>query len=380
MAGKVIEELQKARKNMKTLNVMLFGITGVGKSTLINNVFNENLAATGVGRPVSDSVRKYTKPDFPLAVYDTPGLELKGSNAVDKLLNEAVEIVKKGMNSGDINDAVHCVWYCISSESSRIQQSEMDFIRGFAEKTCGSVPVIIVLTKSYIKNNAAALKSAIERENLPVAQVVPVLAMDTQIDENYIAKAYGLDTLVEIMDTVVDESVKNTLAAVQKASLPVKVKKAQAIVAASSAAAAATGAIPIPFADATVLVPEEIAMLTGITVVFGLPVEKATIASIISSTIGTMGATAIGRSLFYSLLKLIPGVGSVVGGAISASVAAAVTASLGETYIAVLTKITKGEMKLSDIGTKSGKSRIRELFRSRLSVRRNKDGSPENKF
>ena len=93
-----------------------------------------------------------------------------------------------------------------------------------------------------------------------------------------------------------------------------------------------------------------------------------------------MGATAIGRSLFYSLLKLIPGVGSVVGGAISASVAAAVTASLGETYIAVLTKITKGEMKLSDISTKSGKSRIRELFRSRLSVRRNKDGSPENKF
>ena len=36
------------------------------------------MAETGVGKPVTDKIRKYEKPDFPLAIYDTPGLELGG--------------------------------------------------------------------------------------------------------------------------------------------------------------------------------------------------------------------------------------------------------------------------------------------------------------
>ena len=353
---------------------MVFGITGVGKSTLINNVFSENLAEVGVGRPITSHIRKYSKDESPLSIYDSPGLEQKGDNSIENLLKEAVDVVNDGLKSGDSKKAIHCAWYCLSAESSRIQESEMNFIKKFIEETNNSVPVIIVLTKSYIKENSQLLKSEIEKENLPIAQIVPVLAMDTQIDDDYIKKAFGLDRLVEVMESVVDESVKNTLAAVQKASIAIKVKRAQATVVASAAAAAAIGATPIPFSDAFLLVPGEVKMLAKITQIFGLPVEKAVLTALLSSTIGTTGATVLGKSIVTGLMKLLPGVGSVVGGAISGSVAAALTTALGETYIAIMKMVVSGKMSFSDLNTVDGKEKINTLFKERMSVKRKDNG------
>ena len=74
VAVQILDKLKDIQKNMTNLNVMIFGITGVGKSTLINNVFNENLAEIGVGRPVTLHIRKYSKEGFPLSIYDSPGL------------------------------------------------------------------------------------------------------------------------------------------------------------------------------------------------------------------------------------------------------------------------------------------------------------------
>ena len=48
------------------------------------------------------------------------------------------------------------------------------------------------------------------------------------------------------------------------------------------------------------------------------------------------GATVAGRAIVGGLLKLIPGTGSVIGGAITSTTAAAVTTAFGEAYIRTL--------------------------------------------
>lgn len=355
---------------------MILGKTGVGKSTLINNMFNQKMAESGVGKPVTDKIRKIEKPDFALAIYDTPGLELDGDNAVDNLLNEVIGEIEFGLKSEDISKAIHCIWYCISTPSHRFEQAEIDFLKKFLDGTRAySVPVIVILTQSFSKNDAKVLKGEIEKENLPIVNVVPVLAEDYDIDEDYIAKAYGLDKLSEIMNNVIPEAVRKTFIAIQCVNLELKKGKAQAVVAASAAAAAATGAVPIPFSDAALLVPEQIAMLSGITAVFGISMEKAALAAIISGTIGTAGVTVLGKTVVSSLLKLIPGVGSVVGGAISGATAAALTAALGEAYIIILTKVCKGEMSIADLSTERGKQEISKIFTQQLKVKRDKNGA-----
>lgn len=376
VAERIMAAIRDVQKNMTKLNIMVMGKTGAGKSTLINNVFSRNLAQTGIGKPVTQSIRKYEIEDFPLAIYDTPGLELGGENAIDELLKESKEVLAKGAMRG-ISESIHCIWYCVSTPSHRFEEAEVEFIKKFldeANEFC--VPVIIVLTQSYSKKDAKALMSEIEKENLNVVQIVPVLAQDVDIDEDYIIKGYGLDTLIDIVNNVIPEALRNTLAAVQKANLKMKLRKANAIVATAAAAAVATGAIPIPFTDAAVLVPEQIGMIASITAVFGIPIEKATLTALLSATIGTVGTTVMGKTVVSSLLKMIPGVGSVAGGVISASVAAALTAALGEAYIAIMMMVSKGEMSVSELDTAEGKAKISSIFKSKLGLKRNSKGQP----
>ena len=76
VAQQCIDAINSKIKNLKKLNIIIVGKSGVGKSTLINSVFRGNLTETGLGRPVTSEMRKIEKSDFPLAIYDTPGFEL----------------------------------------------------------------------------------------------------------------------------------------------------------------------------------------------------------------------------------------------------------------------------------------------------------------
>ena len=377
VAKKIMDAIQKEYKELETLNVMILGKTGVGKSTLINNMFNKKMADVGVGKPITKDIKKITLPDFPLAIFDTPGLELSGDFNVDSLMDAVVNEIDKGIRSGDVSQAIHCIWYCISTPSHRIEQTEIDFLKKFLGKTSEyDVPVIVVLTQSYSKRDAQKLKSEVEKENLPIVNVVPVLAENYEIDDEYTAKAYGLERLSEVMNNVIPDAVQKTFIAVQKVNLELKKGKAQAVVVSSAVAAAATGAVPIPFSDAAVLVPEQIAMIGGITAIFGVPMDQGTVMAIISATIGTAGTTVLGKTIAANLIKLIPAVGSVVGGVISAATAAALTAALGEAYIAIMVMVCKGDLSITDLKSEKGKAEITRIFTEQLKVKRDKNGEP----
>ena len=63
------EEDKMAENNkLPKLNIMILGKTGVGKSTLINSLFGENLAVTGFGRPVTQDIRKFETEDCPISI------------------------------------------------------------------------------------------------------------------------------------------------------------------------------------------------------------------------------------------------------------------------------------------------------------------------
>lgn len=374
-AQRLIDELQKEYDRMTTINVVVAGKTGSGKSTLINNVFREKMAETGTGMPITQEINKIEKEGFPLRVYDTPGLELGGQNSTETLVGDIQDLIEKSIQSEDPNQAIHCVWYCINTQSSRIEQTEMDFIKTLVNKTKNyNVPVIIILTQAYSKKKVAAMREAIQDMYLPVHEIVPVLAEDVEMDDDYIIKAYGLDKLVEVINYVLPTRVKDTFVAIQTASLDLKKKKAQQIVKLAAAAAAITGAVPIPFSDAAILVPTQISMLVKITSSFGLSVEKAAMVGVISATIGTTGTTILGKSAVSNLLKFIPGAGTVIGGAISGATAAALTASLGEAYIAIMIKVTKGEMEISDLATSKGQMELKNEFERQMKVKRDKNG------
>lgn len=370
VAQEAIDAIAEKIKNLNTLNIIVAGKTGVGKSTLINAVFRDKLAETGMGKPVTDHMRKISKKGIPLAIYDTRGFEL-GKEVQQQVKQEVMETISNGLATKDINKAIHCIWYCINTASNRVEPEEIEWLKEFSkENQITQVPIIVVLTQSFSKKNADAMRKVILNENLDVVQVVPVLAEDYEIDEEYVAKSYGLDVLIHVMGEALPDELMDTLQNVQIASLAEKKKRAQAAIATATLAAAGEGAAPIPFSDCALLIPTQLGMIASITVIFGFDINKSILTAFLSSTLGSGGVTLLGKTVVSNLVKFIPGIGTAAGGAISAATAGILTAALGEAYIGIMTMVFNGEMGIDDLDTKRGKDQMAALFKHELKKKR----------
>ncbi|WP_311479928.1 GTPase [uncultured Anaerococcus sp.] len=366
VAQDTIDAINEKIQNLSTLNIIVAGKTGVGKSTLINAVFKDELAETGMGRPVTNHMRKITKKDIPLAIYDTRGFEL-GKDVQEDVKKEVFDTINKGLATKDINKAIHCIWYCINTASNRIEPEEIQWLRELSrENQVTQVPIIVVMTQSISRKNAEKMRQMILDENLDIIQVIPVLAKDFEIEDVGVVKSFGLERLIEVMGEALPEELLDTLQHVQIASLSEKKRRASKVVATAALAATGQGAAPIPFADAALLIPTQVGMIASITVIFGFDVNKSVITALLSSTIGSGGATLLGRAFVANILKLLPAAGSIAGGAISAGTAGVITAALGSAYIAFMELVYKGEMNIEDLSSKEGKETIANIFKENL--------------
>ena len=366
IAQDAINAIAEKIKNLSTLNIIVAGKTGVGKSTLINAVFRDKLAETGMGKPVTTHMRKISKKGVPLTIYDTRGFEL-GKEVQTQVKQEVIDTISKGLAAKDINEAIHCIWYCINTASNRVEPEEIEWIKELSkDNQITQVPIIIVLTQSFSKKKADELRKMLLDENLDVIQIVPVLAEDYEINDEYVAKSYGLDVLIHIMSEALPDELLDTLQNVQIASLAEKKRHAQAAVATATIAAAGEGAAPIPFSDCALLVPTQLTMIAAITVIFGFDVNKSILAAFLSSTLGAGGSTLLGKAVVSNLIKMIPGAGTLIGGAISSGTAGVITAALGEAYIGIMELVFKGEMSIDDLSTQKGKKEMATRFKTEL--------------
>ena len=308
------------------------------------------------GHVVTTETRRYTKKGIPLAIYDTRGLELKEYR---QIIEELLEFVESKAKDEDFMQHIHVAWVSVSEDGRRVEKAETELHRRLA----ASMPVLGVITKARFDRG---FRAEVQRLLPEAKNVVRVRALSEHFDDSdVVLPPMGLKELVEATAEVIPDAVQRAFAAAQKASIELKKRKAHKVVVASVAAAAGAGAAPIPFADAWILVPIQIGMLAGISATYGIEVSRALLSTLVASIAGAAGATFLGRAVVSNLLKFVPGVGSVAGGAIAAGAAGTLTAALGELYIAVLAKLfTASE------GEAPSPEAIAQEFKDRLAKRR----------
>lgn len=120
-------------------------------------------------------------------------------------------------------------------------------------------------------------------------------------------------------------------------------------------AAAASCAVPIPVADAMILMGEQATMMTAISAIYKLGLSRKTLLNLVMGALGVGGATVVGKTIVSSVFKLIPGLGTVAGSVISATTAGALTLTLGYAFIELCEAIKKGDLTEKDLERKKGK-------------------------
>ena len=143
-------------------------------------------------------------------------------------------------------------------------------------------------------------------------------------------------------------------------------EKANNIVLGFVASTTATGAVPIPFADAPLLVGQQVAMMIAINKVFGFDIQRDALQSLAIAALGVGGATVIGKTVASNLMKLIPGAGSVAGGAISAGTAGVITLALGKAYIEVCKAIKMGKLDQNALTRKECREMLKKAFKEQM--------------
>ena len=53
-------------RNVRKPNILVAGITGAGKSSLVNSIFGAKLASVGDGLPVTQCYKRFAPPDKPV--------------------------------------------------------------------------------------------------------------------------------------------------------------------------------------------------------------------------------------------------------------------------------------------------------------------------
>ncbi|PAX59751.1 YcjF family protein [Brunnivagina elsteri] len=318
--------LREALRERGHVNILITGRTGVGKSTLINSVFQGNFATTGQGRPVTENTREYKKEGVPLSIFDTRGLEMA---AFHETVSKLRSIVSERASNPDQKQHIHVAWICIAEDFRRVEPAEEELVKMLAEY----MPVIAVVTKA---RSDKGFRSAVQQILSSVTNVVRVRAIEEELDEGPVLPVMGLQDLVKLTMETVPEGLKRAFVAAQKVDIELKKTQSHAIVAAAALSAGGIAAAPIPFSDAIAIVPIQVTMLAGISATFGLSIDKSFLSTVVGGLIAGAGGTLVGRIIVSNFLKFIPGIGSIAGGFIAAGTAAALTTAFGKAYIATL--------------------------------------------
>lgn len=143
-------------------------------------------------------------------------------------------------------------------------------------------------------------------------------------------------------------------------------EKADNAVAVAVGTTAVTGAVPIPFADAPLLIAQQVALMTTICGIFKINIKKEGLKTLAIAALGVSGAATVGKSIASGLLKLIPAAGTAAGIAISSGTAATVTLAMGKAFIEVCKECKLGQLNEKEITSSKGVNMLKAEFKKQL--------------
>jgi GTPase SAR1 family protein len=221
----LISILTQGKKHfqIKYLTVMVLGKSGVGKTSLINKILNTN-APTGEGKFVTKETTPYTSNAMPfLRLVDTRGIEIAQQFGIQKMEEEAVKFIDEQLKTGNYNNYVHCIWYCVSGKRFEdVEIQALNRIRAYYQGN--KIPIIMVYTQSVDEESIERLKKYILK-SIDCNDFVKVLAHDIKSVGHQVIKSFGIEELISKTLARCKEALNGDMRAVMTNQIITKLEK-----------------------------------------------------------------------------------------------------------------------------------------------------------
>lgn len=331
-------------------NVLVIGNSGVGKSTLINAVLGKDAAKTGWGiEGTTQKLEIYESEKIPFRIIDTLGFEpsfFKRQRAIN-----AVKAWSKA-SAKDGNGQINVIWFCVDGTSSKLFAETIQNLSS-ATAMWENVPVIVTITKSYsvperarnieMVNNAFAKQ---KRYSKNLRGVYPVVAATYALNDTAYAPPEGITELISATNELMPEGIKAAAVDIHNFNLTRCRAFAHSVVGVATSAAVVVGAVPIPFADALILSPIELAEINTLARIYGI--ENNEESKRFLNSIVEVGTVSVAARALISALKAIPGI-NIAASVLNAVIAGTIVAAIGETSIYAFEQIYLGTKSVEDI-------------------------------
>ena len=227
-------------KELSQMNFLVMGTSGVGKSTLINELFGEHIAEEGAGQRCTTTRKRYESKKYPFSFTDSMGTELGEGHNLEDVEKDTLDEINNKLNSNNPNEHIHGIIYCTTS--NRFFEDELQLIQKIREKYDGKkLPIIIVYTKASDDKDAEAIKIAInnflEKYNEKISngifdiEFIKVMAREKEYKINgqtICVPCFGLSNLISTCykkgEKVYKIAIKNSLIQIAKNSISDYVK------------------------------------------------------------------------------------------------------------------------------------------------------------
>ena len=348
-----------------SFNFFVIGKAGVGKSTFINILCGDLVALERGGANVTVGIKRYKCLNAPIYLYDTEGFS-SGKELGDtkkKIFDTLVELNKT-------RQTIHGIFYLFNGQSKRtFDDKEEELIAELFSKGIEIYFLINFMSKN--KNNTRTKNIFIEENQFRFKNPEYNKLFEKNLFvinlKNDDFDCHGLDKLFEVIyekfknDKINIEDVKRMkgdnakiFPLLKHSSFFKNINSSSDVLeyiknfcsfeiySATILAGLVGGFDVLPFADLPVIFAIQTAMIIGIAISFGIKLEKKKAVELVKTLLASAGTTAafgVCGYIIASLLKLIPGVGTIVGGIINGSVGASTTLAIGKLAIEYFSKI-----------------------------------------